>query len=817
MVKRADTKLRDYQQDLIDETVEALRDHRSVLLQAPTGAGKTEIAVEIARIERDKVVWFVCHRHEIVAQTSAALKRGGMNSHGVVAPRYPEDPGIKIQVCSIAALHHRLNRYPPPDLIILDECHHVAAPSWAKLVESFPEAKLLGLTATPERLDGRGLKDWFQHMIVGPDTSTLIDEGYLSKFRMFAPTIPDLWGVRVKQKEYDRHDLEGAMNKSTLVGDIVDHFKEKLAPNARALAFCVSVDASRELAARFTKAGIPAKHVDWETPQEKRDEAVADLAGGKIRVLTNREVFTEGLDLPVIDAVLLLRPTKSFALYRQMIGRCLRVAKGKTHTMILDHAGLIFEHGLPDSGVEWSLSGRRSGVAKGYPHGGGFMRRCPECSAVHKWSAKCPECSYVYQIKDRTIEEVYGDLREIAQGAEYESQKRFAQRCRLSRPAIADYVKQKELVTYGPRRLIKIKEGLARVEWLRENDAKYETQDDFAKRIGAERATIVNLIKKGLPNLIKKTLPNFVLRLIPIDAAMQWLRGEGLLTEDGEYIRRRPRSPPGFDSRKSFAKRIDVDPATVSDLIKKGLPVNDVRQIPVEDGLAWLRREGLLTADGEYIRQQPRIRQNPQSTPGFDTQKQFAKRIGVAPLTIHRWIKNGLPTTGESKLIPVEAAMRWVEENPPRRSNPGFDTQTRFAQRVGVREATVDKWIEEGMPINDLKLIPVEAAMRWVEENCQPKKNVTHGHAVGGKHSPEYITWQNMRTRCRNGGRGITVDPRWEQFETFLADMGLRPSLRHRIDRIDKDGNYEPGNCRWVTKIDQTAPYGAGGATSKNP
>jgi hypothetical protein len=214
MVKRDDTKLRDYQQDLIDETVEALRDHRSVLLQAPTGAGKTEMAVEIARKARDKVVWFVCHRQEIVAQTSAALKRAGVDSHGVVAPRYPEDPATKIQVCSIAALRHRFKRYPPPDLIILDECHHAPASSWAKLIERFPDAKLLGLTATPERLDGRGLEDWFEHMIVGPDTRTLIDEGYLSKFKYFAPTILDMRGVRVRGKEYDPRDLEKARTPS---------------------------------------------------------------------------------------------------------------------------------------------------------------------------------------------------------------------------------------------------------------------------------------------------------------------------------------------------------------------------------------------------------------------------------------------------------------------------------------------------------------------------------------------------------------------------------------------------------------------------
>jgi DNA repair protein RadD len=586
MVKRDDTELRGYQRNLIDQTLEALRDHRSVLLQAPTGAGKTEMAVEIARKHSDRGVWFVVHRRELIDQTSRALKRAGMDEHGVVAPRHREEPTIRIQVCSIDALRHRFKRYPPPGVLIIDECHHVAAPSWAKLVDRFPEAKLLGLTATPERLDARGLEKWFEHLIVGPDTRTLIDAGYLSKFKYFAPNIPDLRGVRVKQREYDRHDLEEAMNKSTLVGDIVDHFKEKLAPNARALAFCVSVDASRELAARFTKAGIPAKHVDWETPQEKRDKAVADLDSGKLRVLANVEVFTEGFDLPAIDAVLLLRPTKSFALFRQMVGRCLRVAKGKTCTTILDHAGLVYDHKFPDDDVEWSLSGRRSNVAETHKKYSihGIIRRCPECSTVHKWSAKCPECGRVYETKDRTIEEVYGELREIAQGVEYESQKRFARRRGLSASTIANYVKQKGLVTYGPRRLIKIKEGLARVEWLREN--KY-------------------------------------------------------------------------------------------------------------------------------------IRQNPQSTPGFDTKNGFARRVGVNRETIPKWIKKGLPTTGEPNLIPVEDGVEWVRRNTKdgRYQHPEFDSQIRFAQRIGIHRGTIRNWIKKGLPLNESNLIPVEAALRWVKEN----------------------------------------------------------------------------------------------------
>jgi len=255
---------------------------------------------------------------------------------------------------------------------------------------------------------------------------------------------------------------------------------------------------------------------------------------------------------------------------------------------------------------------------------------------------KCPECGYVYQIKDRTVEEVYGELREITQGVEYENQARFARRCKLSRHVIARYIKQKDLATYGPRRLIKIKEGLARVERLR---AKYETQRAFAKRVGISQGVIHALTKRGLPKAANGE--------IYIEDGLAWLRREGLLDKDGMYIKQMPQSMPGFDNQNSFAKRIGVTKETLRNLIKKGLPINEHRLIPIDAAMQWLKREGLVTADGEYIR--PNVR----STPGFDNRSNFAKRLGADIRTIDRLIDEGLPIN-ERRLIPVEAALQWL-------------------------------------------------------------------------------------------------------------------------------------------------------------
>jgi hypothetical protein len=316
--------------------------------------------------------------------------------------------------------------------------------------------------------------------------------------------------------------------------------------------------------------------------------------------------------------------------------------QGEVVHNILDHAALIDDHPFPDNDVEWSLSGRKSGATEAKSSEWGKIRRCPECSAVHKWSAKCPECSYIYQIKDRTIEEIYGELRQIMQGAKYESQRRFARRCKLSTSAIRNYVKRKELVTYGPRRLIKIKEGLARVEWL----VKYETKSDFAKRVGATPQTIHVLLKRGLPIAANGR--------ICIEDGLEWLKREGLLTKDGKYIRKNQLPMPGFDNQRDFAKRLGADVGTIANLIKKGLPINELRLIPIDPAMQWLRREGLLTKDGEFNNSKP-----PRSMLGFDTRPSFAKRLGADVDTINRLIDEGLPIN-ERRLIPVEGGLQWL-------------------------------------------------------------------------------------------------------------------------------------------------------------
>jgi superfamily II DNA or RNA helicase len=405
----------------------------------PTAAGKTQVATTMAGSAKRAGlrVWFIVHRRELVQQTCAALRRKRV-AHGIIASGYPTDPEALVQVCSVGTLQNKLRLLSKPHFVIWDECHHVAAQSWSSIMRYLRQAKHLGLSATPERLDGKGLDQWFDQLCLGPDELDLIDQGYLSGFRYFAPTIPDLQGVGIINREYRRNELAASMDR-VLVGDVVAH-RERHAKGKRTLAFCVSVRASKKLVRKFNRSGVPAAHVDAKTPLTERDRLILALETGEIKVLSNVEVFTEGFDLPAIGAVILMRPTLSRALYRQMVGRGLRVSEGKAKTVILDHAACVGEHGLPDHPIEWSLRGRRD-----FNRGASErLRRCPGCSAVHQFSAACPECDYVYGHGDRSLREVSGALRRIKSSAAggYETIDEFAKRIGRGRGAVSRYIRE---------------------------------------------------------------------------------------------------------------------------------------------------------------------------------------------------------------------------------------------------------------------------------------------------------------------------------------------------------------------------------------
>jgi DNA repair protein RadD len=265
-----------------------------------------------------------------------------------------------VQVASIDTLHVRGVRsnamsLPPADLLVFDEAHRARGRTREHLISLYPDANLIGMTATPVRGDGRGLGNIFDVIIECPQVAALIVGGYLVPSRVYAPVDPDLRGVRTQQGDYLVGQLERRMNTDALVGDIVEHWL-KYGERRRTVCFAVGVEHSVHICNEFKQAGVRAEHLDGETPITARAEILARLASRETEVVCNCMVLTEGWDCPPVGCEILARPTKQMGLFRQMIGRVLRPADGKPDAIILDHSGAVYRHGLPEDHIEWTLA-----------------------------------------------------------------------------------------------------------------------------------------------------------------------------------------------------------------------------------------------------------------------------------------------------------------------------------------------------------------------------------------------------------------------------------------------------------------------------
>jgi DNA repair protein RadD len=300
--------------------------------------------------------------------------------------------------------------------VLVHNCHRSTAKSYQDVIKAYPQAILLGLTATPCRGDGRGLGECFDVLLEGARVGELVEGGFLVPTRVFAPFIPDLEGVKVVRGDYAENQLAEKMDKQSLIGDVVLHWI-RLAEGRKTVVFATSVAHSMHLAQEFQRQGILAEHVDGTTPAEERDRINQRVINGEIDVLCNCAVYTEGWDLPEISCVILARPTKSIGLFRQMIGRALRPSPGKENCLILDHAGAVFEHGFIDEDVEWSL--KESHRAKNGKAEARKQRQaarlvaCPECASVNWQGRPCSACGWRPRPKASPVAMGDGDLGEV--------------------------------------------------------------------------------------------------------------------------------------------------------------------------------------------------------------------------------------------------------------------------------------------------------------------------------------------------------------------------------------------------------------------
>lgn len=410
-------QLRPYQQTAVDALRQAYAaGKKAPLFVLPTGGGKTFVFSYVGgrAVERGNTVCILVHRRELLLQASASLTRIGV-AHGLIAPGFNRTTH-PIQVASVQTLAQRMKRglQQQFDLLIVDECHHAVAGTWRTIREFFPHSRLLGVTATPCRSDGQGLSDVFDDLIIGPSMRELIEAGFLVKPVVYAPPVGiDLSGVRKRGGDFDPRQVAERVDKPAITGDVVGHYR-KLCAGQPAIAFCASVAHAEHVAAEFRSGGFRARSVDGSMTPAERADAIAALGRGDLHVLTSCDIISEGTDVPIVAAAILLRPTQSLSLYIQQVGRALRPAPGKDRAVILDHVGNVMRHGMPDDDREWTLDGeprRQKAANDNVPS----VRQCERCYYVFKPAPACPSCGHAHEIKAREVEHKDGELIEITE------------------------------------------------------------------------------------------------------------------------------------------------------------------------------------------------------------------------------------------------------------------------------------------------------------------------------------------------------------------------------------------------------------------
>jgi superfamily II DNA or RNA helicase len=399
--------LRDYQARLKADL--AVSTSRATLGVLSTGGGKTPIMASIATDEPGPVL-IAAHRRRLIQQASAKLREFGTD-HGIIAPGHPMT-NHRVQVGSIQTITRRLHLLPQFALIMPDEAHHCISAAWEALFAAQLQARINGFTATPERLDSRGLGEVFGSMVLGPSIAELIAGGYLVKPRVFGPEGggPDLSGVRTLAGEYHPGDVAQVMGKPSIIGNAAYHY-ESYAPGKRAIGFCSSVAEAERVAACFRAEGWRFKSIHGGMSLDEQNDLLARLESGGLHGLMSCNLVDEGLDIPAVEAIIDLAPSKSLGRCMQRWGRAGRpvyapgfptntamerrlaiAASGKPRSIILDCAGNVLDrHGMPDQVRTWSLdSGKRR------PGHNVRVVQCPECYACHPPAPKCPECGFDY-------------------------------------------------------------------------------------------------------------------------------------------------------------------------------------------------------------------------------------------------------------------------------------------------------------------------------------------------------------------------------------------------------------------------------------
>lgn len=389
-------ELRPYQSELAKQVYNCWDSgYKAPCIVLPCGGGKSVIIAEIAKqfTEQNKNVLFLVHRKELCEQIANTFVQWR----------------VKMKYCKIGMVQtvcKRLDKIARPSLIITDENHHSKAASYRKIYEYFSDVPRVGVTATPVRLDGSGLKDVNDKLIIGVTAKWLIENKCLAPYDYYAPPLKmQKQKFRIRNGDYVTKDILDFYDKPKIYGDIVNHYK-KFANGKQAIAYCAAITQSEKLCGEFESNGIKAAHIDAKTPKDKRSRIIEDFRKGDIKILSNVDLISEGFDVPDCEVSILARPTKSLTLYIQQSMRCMRYKPDK-RAIIIDHTDNWERFGLPDDDREWTLEGRKKRESSGEAP----VKTCLNCFAVIPASSRvCPHCKNVFEQKQKGQKEVKADL-----------------------------------------------------------------------------------------------------------------------------------------------------------------------------------------------------------------------------------------------------------------------------------------------------------------------------------------------------------------------------------------------------------------------
>lgn len=353
------------------------------MIVSPAGSGKSIIIGEVARLatEKNGHVMFLVHRKELVEQITETFKESGVDL-------------THTTIMTVTRVKNRLGRLPKPTLIITDETHHSLAKTYQEIYDYYSDVVKLGFTATPWRLSGQGFENTYDVMVEGPQVQWLIDNHYLADFDYYAPKLLDTSQLKKSSNgDYSSQSIEKSLERKAF-GDCVSHY-QRLANGRQAILYAHNVDTSQRLAHEFNLNGITAAHADSKTPRREREQIMADFKTGKITVLCNVDLISEGFNVPDCGVVILMRPTASLVVYIQQSMRGMRYKPGK-RSLIIDHVGNIERFSPPNAERNWSLKGRPKRKGKQREQELDKYTTCEVCSAVFDKTetSTCPICGH---------------------------------------------------------------------------------------------------------------------------------------------------------------------------------------------------------------------------------------------------------------------------------------------------------------------------------------------------------------------------------------------------------------------------------------